>query len=171
MDGVRGHRRLAEALQNQLQLPRIGRHVADREHAGHAGLAGGRVDPHVVAFELEPHAAIGPRSIDSPKNGSSTSASSMRVSPSRSADLDRVQRAARAVQRVQLIGDDQLDLARARRRIELAALSGAARNFGAAMHDRDRAAMPRSASAQSTAESPPPAITTRLPRKSSRRRT
>jgi len=50
-----------------------------------------------------------------------------------------------------------------------AALSGAARNFGRRCTTWMLAAMPCKASAQSTAESPPPAMTTRLPRKSSLR--
>src|SRR5580658_575669 len=58
-DGVCRHRGLAEALQDQLQLAGVGHHVADREHAGQAGLARRRIDADVVPVQRQ--APVGDR--------------------------------------------------------------------------------------------------------------
>src|SRR4051812_31576935 len=54
IDGMRRHRRLGEAGEDELQLVAVGRDVADREDAGPRGLARRRIDDDVVALESEP---------------------------------------------------------------------------------------------------------------------
>jgi hypothetical protein len=68
-DGVR--RRFGEAAEDQLRLARICHDVANGEQAG-------RTCGHMNALDVGPQGAIGPRFCDSPKNGSSTSASNRR---------------------------------------------------------------------------------------------
>src|SRR6185312_10599733 len=54
MDRVRRERGLGETRQDQLELARIGRNVADREDSGARGRAARRIDADVVLLDLEP---------------------------------------------------------------------------------------------------------------------
>src|SRR5690242_3717948 len=51
--GMRGECRFGEARQDELQLPRVSRNVADREDAWRAGGAAGGLDADVVALEID----------------------------------------------------------------------------------------------------------------------
>jgi hypothetical protein len=77
-----GQRRLVEARQDQLLLARIGVHVAHREDARRAGLELLGVDDDLLALEVQAplgdRAQLGLR----PKNTSSTSSGTRRVTPS-----------------------------------------------------------------------------------------
>src|SRR5947208_3216022 len=53
VDGVGGDCAFAEALEDELELARVGGDVADGEDAGGGGLAGRRVDADVAVLEVE----------------------------------------------------------------------------------------------------------------------
>src|SRR3954454_22501869 len=56
MDRVRRERGLGEARQDQLELARIGRDVADREDSGARGRATRRIDADMMVLDIEPPA-------------------------------------------------------------------------------------------------------------------
>ncbi len=135
VDRVRGDRRFAEALQDQLELARIVRHVPDREHAGKARLAGRRIDPDVVHLQIEPPAG------DRAEIGRKAEKREQRVGRQKlclafqGGHLDRGENALPAMQPGQLIRDDEIDLAARRRHLDLGgALRGGAEPR-TAMHD------------------------------------
>src|SRR5207302_9652347 len=53
VDGMRRHRRLGEAREDELQLALVSGDIADGEDAGHRGSAGRGIDDDVVALEVE----------------------------------------------------------------------------------------------------------------------
>ena len=151
-DRVRRDCRLGKPLQDQLQLARD-RSPRRRSRTRLAGSL--RRSPDRPSRGAAPAPAPRRRSARDPWTIRRTAAA--RPPASRRArragrHLDRGQHAARAVQRLQLVGNDHLDLAPRGRGIELRGTLRRGAEFGAAMHHRDRAGDVRAA----PAPSPPP---------------
>ena len=139
VDGMSRRRRLGETGEDQFQLSRIGHDVADGEDARPAGGARARDrrryggDPR-----SSPNRERDPRFCERPKKGSSTSASQtsvMAVEVARPPPFSALRR--RPSRPCKLIGDDQIDRAAIGQFLQFRALSGAARNLGAAVDDGD----------------------------------
>jgi hypothetical protein len=137
MDRVRRHRRLREALQDELELARIGGHVADGEHARKVGPAGRGIDRDVAAVEPQPPLRDGPEFHRQAEEGQQV----VRRHRPRFA-LERRQHHARearpvALQRAELVGHGHLDLAARRRLLQPRGALRRGAEFGTAVHHGD----------------------------------
>ena len=109
VDRVRGQGRLGEARQDQLELARVGRDVADGENAGLVGLAGRRIDGDKLAIELEAPVRDRPELHRQPEKGQQHLGLEPPGLALEARHHHRLERAVVAFERVQLVGDDDLD--------------------------------------------------------------
>ena len=137
VDRVGGHGGFGKPLQDQFQFAGIGNDVADREHAGDIGLARRGIDTQMVALQIETPAGDRPQIHRQTEKRQQHVRGQMARAAVQIGDLDAAEHAVRAMQRVQLIGDDQLHRARRRRRFQLRRHLGCGAEFGPAMHDLD----------------------------------
>lgn len=107
-----GDGRLTEALKDQFQLSGISGDVADGEDAGKVRLAGGGVNGKVVLVKLEAPASDGAKICGQAEKREQDVGFEDTGFAVKGSDLDGIETASVAVQGMELIGDDEIKLAR-----------------------------------------------------------